>query len=352
MAGPLNPGTRRLSFLLDAMAVAVLDGEVLMSRAASSSARFKRPAAVAALAAIIAIAAIAVAVRRPKAPERASGDEGTATLTVALAEGSTATSVGYVVKSPNGRPVAEGTMEVTGPNVPLSADVALPPGNGYTITFLSNTSASGRNATWFLGKRTIDVDVGRSTPVDLGTVSIGAAPPSGSVGSAATAAGGSSTTGGTAGDAGGSQSAASCQSCELATEQGRCDPGFLSAVSGDPPSWGCGTLATPRERAACSDLLHCLNQNACARGTNPFLGCFCGAAEMQSCLSGSDISGPCIGQYEAAAAIAGGPAVGSPPAELVRFLATVGANPRTPVGLADNIEECALQAHCDACNSL
>src|SRR5450432_2970922 len=286
----------------------MLDAEVRMSRPASS-ARFRRPAAAAALVAIIAIPAIAVAVRRSsKGSWGGRGDEGTATLTLALAKGSTATSIGYIVKSPSGSPVAEGTIEATGLNVPLSAEVALPPGNGYTVTFLSNTSSSGRNASWFLGKRTFDVDVGRSTPVDMGTVSVGAAagiPPSGSVSSAAAAAGGS-TNGAANGGAGGSESAASCQSCQLAAEQGRCDPGFLSAVSSDPPSWGCGTLATPRERAACSDLLHCLNQSECARGTNPFLGCFCGSAEMQTCLTGSDVSGPCIGQYEAAAAMAGG----------------------------------------------
>ena len=231
--------------------------------------------------------------------------------------------------------------------------MALPSGKDYTVTFLSNTPAASGNARWFLGTRTFDVDVGHSTPVDLGTVTVGAAPgiAAGGSGSVGSASGGGSTLA-AGGAAGATEPAGGCQSCQLAADQGRCDPQFLSAISSDPPSWGCSTLSTPRERSACSELLHCLNQNECAKGTNPFLGCFCGSADMQSCLTGAGISGPCVDQYEAAAAMAGGPAVGSSPGELVRFLATVGTNPKTPVGLADNIEECALQAHCDACNSL
>jgi hypothetical protein len=316
------------------------------------------------LAAVLSVTAIgflvfgALRVLSPKRSSPSDAEEGHVVLSLALQPGSPATYVGYIVKAATGAALTTGSIPVKDPKVPLSVELALPSGKGDTVTFFSSTTENGRRADWHLGSRTFDVVPGQDARVDLGTVAVGtptgsatgnhsAENPAGASAGSVTASA-SALTATTAVGPG----ASSCQACELAAEQGKCDPGFLSGRSDDPPSWGCGTLATPVERTACAALLHCLNVADCAQGGNPFLGCFCGSAGIQGCVAGSGVSGDCVSQYEAAAASAGGPPLGSPVAVLARYLITMGTNPRNPVGLADNIKECANQAHCDSCDDL
>jgi hypothetical protein len=294
----------------------------------------------------------------PRHSPSGDADEGHVTLSLSLQPGSLATYVGYVVKAANGAALTTGSMPVKDPRAPLSVELALPSGKGDTVTFFSSTNENGRKADWHLGARTFDVVPGQNARVNLGTVAVGSSTPSGTGNRPAEGPTGASPGGVTASGSAltamttGTPTASNCQACELAAEQGKCDPGFLSGRADDPTSWGCGTLATPVERTACAALLHCLNVADCAQGGNLFLGCFCGSANIQNCVAGSGVSGDCVPQYEAAAASAGGPPLGSPVAVLARYLIAMGTNPRSPVGLADNIRECAIQAHCNSCDGL
>ncbi len=283
-------------------------------------------------------------------------DQGAVTLALALQPGSTASFVGYVVKSSSGNVLTSGSIAVVDPKAALSADVALPPGKGHVVTVFSSTNDDGRRADWHIGTRTFDVVPGQNARLDFGRVTVGTPARAASgprrLDDATTAANGSGAATGALSKTLGDDAQSSCQACEFAREQGKCDPDFLSARSDSPPSWGCGTLATPRERASCAALLHCMNVADCAREGSPFLRCFCGASPLQACVAGQGVTGDCIAQYADAAESAGGPAKGAPMAELARYLALVGTNPRNPVGLADNIKECAVLAHCEACNGL
>jgi hypothetical protein len=299
---------------------------------------------------------------RARAHRASEGDDqGTVSLSLALAGTRTPSYVGYVVKSARGAVLKAGSIAVTDPKAPLAVELALPPGKAHTLTVFSTTNENGRTAEWTLGSRKLDVVSGRTDKIDLGTISVG--PPTGAAGATPSPRG--LTEASTAGDgvkgaaahalnaAAGTDAASNCQACEFATEQGKCDREFLSARSEDPPSWGCATLGTPREQTACAALLHCMNAASCGQGgPSPFVGCFCGSATLQACLAGAGISGDCVAEYVEAAESAGGPPKGAQMADLARYLTTVATNPRTPVGLADNIRECANLAHCDSCNNL
>jgi len=311
-------------------------------------------------AALVAVMVIVTVRLRSKAGGADDGTKGVMTLNLALGpvEGRAAPGyVGYVVKSARGTVLATGSITVHDPKAPLTVDVPLAPAHENTVAVFTTTTENGKVHPWFLGTRTFDVVRGQPTHIDLGKVSVGS--PAGAVagpvanGSSSNEGGGTTTaTTSPLTKQAATESETTCQACELATEEGRCDRDFLSARSEDPPSWGCGTLETPREQAACTALLHCLNVADCTQGGNPFVGCFCGTAPVEACAAGVNPSGDCIDKYREAAVAAGGVTKDAPLADLARYLTTVGANPRTPIGLADNIKECAGIAHCDACNTL
>ncbi len=280
----------------------------------------------------------------------AATDEHAVTLALSLQEGSNLRSIRYLVRSAAGVPIAQGNWDLSNPNGPLSVEISLPPGKGNVVTFAGESDVGGRKSNWFLGSRTFDVVASEPTRVDLGTVWAGA--PGGNNAGVLTAATGNNPPA-TSLSASAIGQSADCQTCELSAEKGKCDREFLSAqLQDDKPTWGCGTLMTPREQAACVALVHCLNQADCADGDNPFKGCYCGAASLAQCVAGENVSGPCVSQYEAAATASGGPAAGSSLGQYARFISEAGTNPRTPVGLANNIKECAIQAHCSSCESL
>lgn len=297
----------------------------------------------------VVIGGIHLATRRGH-PGAAAAEEHAVTLALSLKDGSTLRSIRYLVKSEAGVPIAQGNWDVTNPKGPLSVEISLPPGKGNVVTFAGESEAGGRKSNWFLGSRTFDVVAGEPTRVDLGSVWAGAS----SAGAAAAPppATGDNTSGAQP-SAGAPGQSADCQTCELSAEKGKCDREFLSAqLQEDKPTWGCGTLMTPREQATCVALLRCLNQADCADGDNPLKGCYCGAASLALCVAGQNVTGPCVPQYEAAATAAGGPPSGSSTSQFARFISETGTNPRTPLGLANNIKECAIQAHCTACESL
>jgi hypothetical protein len=316
-------------------------------------------AAVAAAAAIGIMGFGAVRFRARVVRGNAPGNQGVVAVSLALAGDRTPSYVAYVVKSSNGVLLKAGSVAVKDPKAPLAVELTLPPGKGDTLTVFTSTSENGRTAEWTLGSRQLDVVAGQTARVDLGTVSVGTtagdtpSSPRGLPGGIGAGDGAKGAGAHGLDAAAGTDAASSCQACEFATEQGKCDREFLSARSEDPPSWGCATLGTPREQTACAALLHCMNAASCGQGgQSPFVGCFCGAAPVQACQAGVGISGDCVAEYTEAAESASGPPKGSPVADLARYLTTVATNPRTPVGLADNIRECANLAHCDSCNTL
>lgn len=313
-------------------------------------------ASIVAAAALVAVMALVTLRLRSKEGAAQDPTQGVMSLKLALGsiEGETPSYVGYVVKSGRGTVLATGSIPVHDAKAPLSVDVPLAPAKGNTLAVFTTTTQDGKPHASFLGTKTFDVVPGQPTRVDLGTVTVGApargAGASGAVNAQGAEAPSATTTPLAARTT--TESETTCQACELATEQGRCDRDFLSARSEDPPSWGCGTLGTPNEQSACTALLHCLNVADCTQAGNPFVGCFCGGAPVAACAAGVGVSGDCIDQYRAAAEAAGGPAKDAPIADVARYLSTVATNPRTPVGLADNIKECAGIAHCDSCNTL
>jgi hypothetical protein len=158
-----------------------------------------------------------------------------------------------------------------------------------------------------------------------------------------------------------------CQACELGVDPTvvpSCDPAFLGATkdpTGAPLGWGLATLATAAERRAGEALLHCLNVNDCAAnagntgpGDNAALGCFCGGGVAGlDCLGGQGVHGPCVPEYEAAAAATpGGPDVCASLATFSAFVATTQAGSGGPISVADNIKRCAIDAQCSSCDAL
>lgn len=157
---------------------------------------------------------------------------------------------------------------------------------------------------------------------------------------------------------------AACAACELASTADSCEADFLTATrdaTGNPTGWGVATLETQAEKDTGAALLHCVNVNQCAAnpdntgpGSNTELGCFCGAGvSVGDCLSGAGIHGPCIAEYEAAAAATPtGPAVCSSLAAFAGFIATVTSNWKSPIGIANNVNRCAIDTPCPACDTL
>ena len=172
------------------------------------------------------------------------------------------------------------------------------------------------------------------------------------------------------GAGGASATAQACGACETAhATNDLCPATLLTATYAQDPDtgnqvavgWGLETLSTPEQRTAGAALLHCLNVHACATdaknlcaGDNPELGCFCGAGVTpEACLSGAGVHGPCVPEYEAAAAVTpGGPPRGSARAALALFVSTAAFDPTGPIGLADMIERCAIADPCPVCLGL
>ncbi len=294
--------------------------------------------------------AIAVAAMPSTRTRSKSENDETVRLALSLPPGVVARSVGYVVKSSSNEGLASGSIVVADPKAPASVEVTLPPGTGETVTFISDpgVNVGDSHGQHYVGSQTFDVVAGSANHVDVGAGSF--APIGAGVGAPNE---GSTSAGAAIGSAAG---ATTCQACELASDQGRCDPELLTATWNPDPNghetstWGCDTLSTAPQKAACAALLHCLDTTRCAEGDSPVVGCYCGSASAVPCFSGEGINGPCVPFYRAAAVVsASGPGATANDAELSRFVATFASNPKTPIGLADNVDECALVAHCDAC---
>ena len=196
----------------------------------------------------------------------------TVRLSLALPEGAHTRSIGYVVRSSRNEPLASGSVAVADERAPLSVDLALPPGTGETVTFISNPATGDAKGTAYLASQAFEVVTGGANHVVVGAERF------------APLAAGVAVNGGASAFVGGAASAPDCQTCELASDQGRCDPELLTATwntdpnGRDHPSWGCDTLSTAPQKAACAALLHCLNTTHCAQGDSPVAGCFCGSA--------------------------------------------------------------------------
>jgi hypothetical protein len=266
---------------------------------------------------------------------------------LSLPAGAGASSIGYVVRSARNEPLASGSIPPgAAPGRPVTAEILLPPGSRDSVTFIVNPSVGG-DASSFIANQVFDVRSEGANAVEVGSsrfVPLAAGAAGGGTGAAA------ATT---------NAEAPNCQACELASDQGRCAPDLLTATwntggSGDQ-GWGCDTLSTATEKSACVALLQCLTTSHCAQDDHdlPVARCYCGSASTVPCFTGDGIDGPCITSYRAAAAASrGGPSVTATDAEVSRFVAINATNPRTPIGLANNLDECAIAAHCDVCNTL
>jgi hypothetical protein len=268
-------------------------------------------------------------------------------ITVPLEAG--LTSVSYAVISAGQVVVARGSSPVdkqTGVAAPPA--IAVPSGKRYTLSVVGNAEVGGVKRATYLGTTAFDVTSGRETPVSF-TPTAGAA---GESAGAVTAPGGTATV----------DNAIACQNCELSSGQGICSSANITATSNTDPQtgdqtgigWGCGTLVDSKAKSACLALLHCLNVNDCGRpGENPVAGCYCGVAVPQECIGGQGINGACVAEYQAAAlASPAGPSSGAGSGRISEFVATASSDPTTPIGLANNIKHCAMETHCDACQTL
>jgi hypothetical protein len=253
-------------------------------------------------------------------------------------------SAGRVVSARGNAAVEKQTGVVAPQAVSLTA-------GKYTLSMVGNSLVGGVNRASYLGSLAFDVTPGHETPVTF-TSNAGVDRAAGESSASAVAAGDPTPGDGTL----------ACQSCELSSVQGICDSPNITATSSTDPrtgeqtgvGWGCATLADPKARSACFALLHCLNVNGCGHpGENPVTGCYCGAASAEDCIGGQGINGACIAEYQAAAvASAGGPTAAAGSGQISQFIATESGDPTTPVGLANNIKHCAMETHCDACQTL
>lgn len=284
-----------------------------------------------------------------EAPPAPTGPPGRVKLTLQLPPGSALGAVGYVVQTAANTVAARGSIPIADPSVTsVSQELVLPSGRGQSVTFVGSVPGTSENGgasrSVFLGRQALDVPAGGKAEVSF---------------SAGTSSGKS---GGGLGLTGAKGDDESCQACQLASAVPLCDPPNLTATSSQDPrtgeqtgiGWGCGTLQSAGARAACTALLHCLNVQDCEKGgRNPVMGCYCGSASATSCFAGQGIDGPCIAEYNAAAAASvGGPAAGATVSQLSRFIATVAADPTTAIGLADNIRKCAIDTPCEVCEAL
>jgi hypothetical protein len=122
-----------------------------------------------------------------------------------------------------------------------------------------------------------------------------------------------------------------CQVCEMTSPN--CDPSLLS-----PPGasgFGCDAF-TGALQTNCQALLDCVRTTHCAIGDDP-TPCYCGVGvDPVACATGaSPPSGVCLSQYNAA--VVGGPS---------GTVATLFTDPRSPIGVADNLLSCDVDGAC------
>ena len=299
----------------------------------------------------------------------ATGPTGNATInaSVSVVNGDNCPNIGFVSASPAqtsvGAPVALNALAT-------DSDASDASTLTYTWSSGGTTFATGAVATFTCapsGTQTVtltvdDHHVPSNCPVTA-TVKVNCI---------ATGVGGSTGTGGAATGGvtgtGGAVSEAACGSCELASSDGNCDPGFLSQDGSGVP-FGCDSLPTSGQVTACKALLTCINTNNCstngngtAAGDNAVEGCYCGPSPETSsaCNGGTGIVGLCKTQFHNAAVADG--AAGDPRAAglttasaegaFASFISVASFDPTTAVGMADNIKDCAVHSACTVCNSL
>jgi hypothetical protein len=156
---------------------------------------------------------------------------------------------------------------------------------------------------------------------------------------------------------------AACRAGQLASAKGSCDPALLTATvdpsTGDPIGWGPSTLPTRQQQDAAAALLHCLNASRCATdatntgwGNNPILGCLGGIGTEPAAIMAGVLTGPCLAEYKAAAVAQGLNGPGDTNGQFGSNIARAAHDPTGPVGLASNINRCALDAPVPACEAL
>jgi hypothetical protein len=132
-----------------------------------------------------------------------------------------------------------------------------------------------------------------------------------------------------------------CTTCERGGGQEACPTSLITvagAVCGDGtggmvPAFGCdGFLGAAR--GACTNLLSCIRSKSCMSADDP-TPCFCGALTPADCVTqGAPASAPCAHEYAAAS-------IGFPGTVFTQFF-----DPATPVGIADNLAGCDVDAPC------
>ena len=129
---------------------------------------------------------------------------------------------------------------------------------------------------------------------------------------------------------------AMCQTCE--STSAACDP-TLTSVPG-AATFGCSGFPAGAAQTACLNLLACIRSNKCNNGDDP-TPCFCGALDSITCLSSNgSMTAACYTQYNTAlSALTVAGATSS--------VATLFGNPKSPIGVANNVVSCDVDAHCD-----
>jgi cysteine-rich repeat protein len=129
--------------------------------------------------------------------------------------------------------------------------------------------------------------------------------------------------------------ATACQTCEttLYTMQPARSDCRISLYSG-PLGYGCDSFASAADRAACAALRTCLLTSNCAAGDD-VAPCYCGARNATDCAAnGPDGTGACLAQYNAVTLPAG------------KKVADVFTSVSSPIGVADNLAICDIDANC------
>jgi hypothetical protein len=100
------------------------------------------------------------------------------------------------------------------------------------------------------------------------------------------------------------------------------------------PAFGCDGF-TGAAKTSCLALLSCIRATHCLAFDDP-TPCLCGSLSPATCVTqGAPANAPCAAQYAAAAA------AGFPGTVFSQF-----ADPTTPVGIADNLASCDVDAVC------
>jgi hypothetical protein len=141
---------------------------------------------------------------------------------------------------------------------------------------------------------------------------------------------------------------AACQSCEQTQialgNAVQCDATLMN-VAGAGMHFGCqGFTANAAAKQACIDLLACLRQAPSCHKASPkddFTPCFCAALDSVTCLSNNgDPTAACYGKYNTALSslvVAGA----------TNKVTTLFGDPRSPIGIADNIAKCDMDGACN-----